>query len=195
MDAMWRGLSEAAPVEESANTRYYAASDAPRCPEIDVMTVTDQEVELEPGTRRFARPGCVTLVVFWNTDTRQGQALARYTSELVWKYRRWQVRGVGIVEKTPGAGRAPAFADQHGLRFPLYYDDLSALEEMSDTADAPQETAVPSIFIVDRKGRLRFYRGGFRFAATRVERREVIQESAPAGRAIEDYLKRILSES
>ncbi|MHC4789252.1 MAG: hypothetical protein ACYS8K_08650, partial [Planctomycetota bacterium] len=69
---------------------------------------------------------------------------------------------------------------------------------MADRIGAEQETAVPSIFIVDRQMRLRFFRPGFRFMTGALDPRrpggEVVQESAPRGRTVEAYLRRILSE-
>jgi peroxiredoxin len=197
-DDAWRVLTEATPLEKAEGTRYYSAEQAPRCPDIKVDTVLGNRLELEPGKRGFAEPGYVTLVVFWTVETRQGKAVARHVSDLVQKYRQWSVRAVGIVERTPRAQAAESFADQQRLAFSLYYDDLSALEKMAGRMDAEEERAVPAVFIIDRKMRLRFYRPGFRFAAGAFDVRrpgaEIIWESAPAGQAIEDYLKSILSE-
>ncbi|KPK61975.1 MAG: hypothetical protein AMK73_07100 [Planctomycetes bacterium SM23_32] len=194
----WRALVEATPVREPEASRYFTAQKAPACPAIEVATALGSDMELKPGSRGFAEPGCVTLVVFWTVDTRQGKAAARHVSDLVHKYSQWRVRAVGIVERTARAEAAESFARQQGLAFSLYYDDLSALEDMADRADAEEERAVPAIFIIDRRMRLRFYRAGFRFAAGAFDERrpgeEIIWESAPRGHSVEDYLRTILSE-
>jgi hypothetical protein len=191
LEAFFSGAS----VAESSNTKFFSAAEAPNCPEISVTTVQGKEISLGPGKRGFAEPGCVTLIVFWDEERAHGPVAARHVSDLVHKYAKWRVRGVGIVEKTAHADRSLTYAS--GLAFDLYYDDLSALKEMSSEAGAEVTTAVPSIFIVDRKMRLRFYRAGFRFNMGGIRkdpRTQTVMESAPAKQTIEDYLKTILNE-
>ena len=75
---------------------------------------------------------------------------------------------------------------------------MSALREMTDCAGAGGEPRVPSIFIADRQGRLRFHRPGFaynvRMGDAYQPNEPLIEENAPRGRSIEDYLQGILGE-
>lgn len=190
----WEQLARATPLERARNTTFFAAEGAPRCPAIEV-TADGREVELSPGEGGFAQTGTVTLVVFWTADRGAGQAAIVHARELVRKYRRWRVGGVSIVPRGPTAAASQQFAEQLGLGFPFYLDDLSALKRLSKAADAQLRTAVPSVFIIDRRQRLRFYRGGFHYALTLGdETGQTVLESAPPGDAIEDYLKAILAE-
>ena len=190
---LWDELLDAVPIEGASETKYFSAPNAERCPKIEVVTAGDKEVEFEPG-----EPGRVTLVVFWSMDSSTGRAAMRHASDLAHTYRQWGVQAIGIVEKTASASGAESFGPQHGITCPFYYDDLSALEDMSDEVGAKQDTAVPSIFIVDRQMRLRFYRAGFRYMvgadATARPGQEVVKESTPTGECIEDYVQRILEE-
>jgi len=187
-------FSEAS-IKDSSDTRFFSPSEAPTCPEISVATDQGKKISLGPGKRGFAEQGYVTLIVFWHVEY-HGLAAARHISDLVHRYAQWKVRCVGIVEKTPQANLSQTYVNDAHLAMDLYYDDLSALKEMSSEADAKVTTAVPSIFIVDRKMKLRFYRAGFRFNLGRVQGPlpAAIIESAPAKQSIEDYLKTILNE-
>lgn len=191
--SLWEELSKAVPIEGASETKYFSPPNAERCPTIKVTTAADKEVKLEPG-----EPGRVTLVVFWSVDSASGKAAMRHISDLAHKYRIWGVQAIGIVEKTRSASDAESFGTQQGITCVFYYDDLSALEDMSDEVGAEEDTAVPSIFIVDRQMRLRFYRAGFRYmlgaVATTRPGGETILESTPAGEGIEDYLRKILDE-
>ena len=199
---LWDVLTEAAPLAASEHTRYFSAEEAKRCPAIQVATGAGEEATLEPGTAGYAEPGSVTLVVFWSMDIPRAQAAARHVGNLVRKYQRWRVRAVGIVEKTRSAGLSESFAEQYGLPFRLYYDDLSALKRMSRAARAESRTALPSVFIIDRKGRLRFHRADSRYTLTepagqfdeRLPGREHVGENALPDEHIEDYLTMILQE-
>ena len=180
-------------------TLFVAADEAKKCPTIEVSTTAQgRSVKLVPGTQGYAEPGTVTIVVFWSMDALPAVRAAQHVSDLVRKYGGLTVRGVGIVEKTPSAPRAEAFARWQGLALRLLYDDLSALKKMSRQMDVEIKTALPSIFIIDRGGRLRFHRGGFRFWAelkqSEKSRYEIINESAAEGQKIEDYLRLILAE-
>ncbi len=191
--AVWDDLLDAVPIEGASETKYFSPPNAERCPTIKVVTAAEKEVELEPG-----QLGRVTLVVFWSVDSTSGKAAMRHVSDLVRKHREWGVQAIGIVEKTRSASAAESFGTQQGITCVFYYDDLSALEDMSDEVGAEEDTAVPSIFIVDRQMRLRFYRAGFpyilKLTATTRRGQEVIEESTPTGERIEDYLGRILEE-
>lgn len=193
-EALWQGLTEGVPLEEPVRTKFFSQGKGPSCPKVKVATARGEKVAIQPG-----RLGHVTLVVFWRVDSSGGRTAVRYVNDLAHKYRELSVRGIGIAEKTQPPVVAAAFAARHGITLPFYYDDLSALEEMSEEVDAEEETAVPSVFIIDREMRIRFYRAGFRYAVGARGRRmageEMVYESAPAGKSIEDYLRLILGES
>jgi hypothetical protein len=188
-------LSEFTPFEERTGTRFYRAEEAPRCPQVRVETSEGQETRLD-----IARTGYVTLVLFWRPEEMNSQLALRHFSDLVHRYRRFRVRGMTIVARTRGAKQAPELARSMGVDLPLHYDDLSlsALREMAGAANAEEATAMPAGFIVDGRGRLRFYRPGFSFNIITTgqppDARQVLTENAVPGKALEDYLKRILRE-
>jgi hypothetical protein len=198
----WQDLSETTQVKEPPNTRYFDAAKAPACPEIEVRTAQGKEIALAPGQRGFVQPGYVTIVLFWNGEVRSARVAARHVNELIQTYAQWRVQAVSIVEKLGPKDASQAFAGQYGLTFPIYYEDnAAALQDMSGKVGANPKSVIPSIFIVDRQMRLRFFRGGFRFTvggSVGVDGQpdeEKVMESAPPGRTVEDYLKTILSES
>ena len=195
----WGGLASAVPVDESERTKYHSASEARKCPSLALTTVMGNETKLRPGQSGFAEPGTVTLVVFWGMEFAEGRAAARHVSDLVRKYRELGVRGLGVVERTRQAPASESFAAQYGLAFPIYYDMLEALKAMRKAAGAEDELGkLVAVFIVDRKMRVRFYRGEFPFSDVtggilQPGERE-LKESAAEGRAIENYLGAILNE-
>jgi len=69
---------------------------------------------------------------------------------------------------------------------------------MSKSVGAKVKTAVPSFFLIDRHGRVRFYRSGCSFWAATVRYRpvgaEVVRENAPEGQRIRDYVLKLLDE-
>ncbi|NLW50882.1 MAG: hypothetical protein GXY85_08600 [Candidatus Brocadiaceae bacterium] len=213
---IWGAVDAALPVEESPRTRYLNASDARRCPKLNLLTETGGDIKLRPGERGFAERGTVTLVVFCQLEVGEGRAAAQHVSDLVSKYGRYGVRAVGIVPRTPRSLElARVFPDRMGLQFPIYFDVLKGLKAMRKAVGADDELSkLVAIFIVDREQRVRFYRGEFPFVeqvggrrGTQPVRRlgqhdEVLPsgavtlvESTPEGRRVEDYLRIILSES
>jgi len=192
----WQALEQAVPLEEPAGTKYFtAAAEAPVCPRVKLLTGQGKEVSVGPDTPGFVMRGDITLIVFWSMDDTSARMAARHVSDLARKYQAYRVRAVGIVARTAKAPESHAYAESFRLAFPLYFDDLSALEEMSEQVGADVKTAVPSIFIVDRQCRLRFYRPGFRHALVGEFGGQKVSESAPAHQAIEDYLMALLNES
>ncbi|MHC5034652.1 MAG: redoxin domain-containing protein [Planctomycetota bacterium] len=196
-DAILRTLG---PTSLASDTKFFAQAEAVPCPGLNVSSFSGAEVKLEPGARGFAESGNVTLIVFWSMDDPAAKAAARHVSDLTRKYAQWRVRGVGIIEKTAAAAAGHSFAMHQGITFPLYYDDLSAVQKMSKLVGAESRAAIPAMFIVDRQLRVRFYRPGFQFVSTiagpdaRLPGAETVEESAPQGETIEDNLRRILSE-
>ena len=197
-NATWQALASAVPVEESERTKYYSASEARKCPSLELTTVLGNVTNLRPGQSGFAEPGTVTLVVFWAMEFIEGQAAARHVSDLVKQYRELGVRGLGVVERTRLAPASQPFADRYQLAFPVYYDTLGALKAMRKAAGAEDDLGkLAAVFIVDRNMRVRFYRGEFPFSVTGgvlQPGERPLKESAAEGRAIENYLGVILNE-
>lgn len=173
---------------------YEKASDAPRCPKIRVDSGEGRLQTLRPG-----RKGSVTMVVFWAMHFPAAQWAAQLAGELQRKYERYGLEVIGILEKTKGYQNAPAFLGNKQIRYPIYADKLDALDEMTSAVKADIAEALPSIFIIDANGRIRFYAHGFSLNSQLIEIRgrrltEEVSENAPAGERIEDYLRRLLKE-
>ncbi len=187
-------LDQAMPMQEPGALTYFAAGVAPECPTLRVHDRDGRRLDLTPGQLDY-----VTIVVFCMSDPNSLAAL-QHVNELVHTYRRFGVRAIAIVGRTRGAERAPEFLESAGVRMPVYWDDTrwSALRRMAGRADSSTPTAVPAIFLVDRRGRMRFYRPGFRYTiqVPDLDRHQEGQlvESAPRGRRVVDYLERILRE-
>jgi len=190
-------LADLNTLRKSAENKLIAAEQASECPMVDLRTLQGQQTELQLG-----RAGYVTLVVFWAMDTPQSQACVKHISDLVGRYSQFGVRAVGVVEPTRYAEDAPDFAARHELAMPLYYDSLrqTALRKLAGEVGAKQERAVPAVFIIDRRLKLRFYRPGFRHFRRSALMPDgtgviVIGEDVPEDQTIEHFLKQILKES
>lgn len=208
----WNVLSAALTLDTSEHTRFTSAAEARKCPALRVQTALEGRVDLRPGQPGFAEPGAVTLVVFWQMELTEGRAAAQHINDLARRYRQYGVRAVGIVERTRGADDAISFLTRQGIGYPVYYDTLGALKAMRKAARADDPLGrLVAIFIIDRKGLVRFYRGEFPYTekigstsrAGDVIRgggeaiptgRIELEESTPAGQRIEDYLTTILRE-
>jgi peroxiredoxin len=190
---MMEMVDRGSPVATVEGTKVIAADSAELCPKVTVTTLEGRRTEVQ-----LSRAGYVTLVVFWSMEWADARAVARHTSDLEKQYREWRVRAVGVLLKTPRADTALEFMKAAGIQYPLYVDDLTALKEMADAADADTPEAMPAVFIVDRRQRVRFYRPGFAFMMGGTNRQDplalTVLESAPQGKRIEDYLKAILQE-
>jgi len=179
-------------VQSRAETVFLAPERAKECPKLEVATAENESTTIQP-----AKEGSVTLVVFWTVAVPMGRAAARYASQVRRRYGPQGVRVYGIAEKTAGGYKGvQEFLRSQGIAYPVYYDDFHALKEMSDAMGT--RVAVPSIFIIDRARRVRFFRAGFSFfARTSVyprARYEFVFENAPKGDRIRDYVETILKE-
>jgi hypothetical protein len=211
----WSIVGSALTVDESTHTKYVGPTEARECPKLKVSTAMEQEVELRPGQSGFAEPGSVTLVVFWQMELTEGRAAAQHVQDLVRKYGGYGARAVGVVERTAGAVDAVTFLTRQGIGYPVYYDTLGALKAMRKAARADDRLGkLVAIFIIDRKQRVRFYRGEFPYSESVggaasayggivrpnpdsdvIPTGQVrLTESAPEGHRIEDYLRMILNE-
>ena len=198
-----QALDKQAPVPVPEGTRVFSAGNSKECPVIKVRSFQGETLKLQPG-----KAGYVTLVVFWSMEWPAAKAVARYVSDLQRRYAQFGVRAVGILLNTPNVKLAHQFARWQQIRYPFYLDDLSALKKMAGKVGADDKRAMPAVFIVDRRLRLRFYRPGFAFTILeegrkddrkgtreRVDpRKKTVEEAVPDGQRIEDYLKMLLDE-
>jgi hypothetical protein len=224
----WWNVAEETPLlPEEASVALVPASKAESAPKLTVSYIDGSRVRITPGAK-----GRVTIVLFWSMDVPvpagavqdpesyireepvnvASTAAAKHVRDLVNKYGRMGVRGLGIVERTfvpAGKDRklvptgtyklAPAFLQAKEVQYPNYYDDFSALKRMCKAAGLEYKRAeLPFIFIVDGRQTVRFGQWGFGYIAGRLSQHDVTDEhivdNAPGGRRIEDYLVRILKE-
>ncbi len=189
------GMQALASMRKPIGNDFVAADDAEQCPMIHVTTPDGKEQDMQPG-----RAGYVTIVVVWSMDTVPGRTALLVVNDLVQRYARFSVRGVGIVEPTEHAAEAVQAAASQKIRMALYFDDLKqkALRALAGAAGASNRTGFPAIFIIDRRLRLRFYRLGFRFSRASVmdngRRVDQWNEDVPKDETIEHYLAQILAE-
>jgi len=185
-------------------TRFFPANEADRCPIVKVKTAQGQAQKI-----RLGREGYVTLVLFWSMDTSATRAAARHISDLQRQYREFRVTAVSVILNTPNLHYVEGFTRGQGIRYPIYIDDdLSATKKMASAAGAADKTAIPAIYIIDRHQRLRYYRPGFLYTILEKDKdvdlhgtpdrsdpsRRKVEDSAPPGQRVEDYLVSILEE-
>ena len=180
---------------------------------------------LEGEARQFlpARVGGITLVVFWSMDVPATRAAGRYAADLSNIYGKMGLQVVGIVEKTVVPARtpegqpiegqvleaykyAPAFMTSQGMRYPVFYDDFTALRAMAKAAREKVGNDAPMFFLVDRQQRVRFSKLGFSFVggvgawspggwgAPPQLTGEALIEIAADGEHIRDYIEKLLKE-
>jgi hypothetical protein len=184
-----------AALRKPLQNEFIPADKAAQCPLVRLTSPEGKQEDVQPGRLSF-----VTIVVVWTMDTRPGKAAVLHVNDLLRRYANVGVRAVGIVEMTAGAKDATAFADAMQIAMPFYYDDLkqSALHTLAGEVGSSVSGAVPSIFIIDRHLKLRFYRPGFHYSMTGavVGGRTVYHfaEDAPEDQTIEYYVKELLQE-
>ncbi len=181
-------------------TIFVSAEEARQCPTIRLATsLQAKAIDVKPGAPGYAEDGTITIVVFWSLDVVQSAVAVRHVSDLIRKYGRLGVRGLGVIEKTKNAAAAAWFAEQKGLSLRIAYDDATALKKLRRHIGAKVPTALPSIFIIDRQGRLRFFRSTFPSWIQQIEGddgtlEEEVWDSMPEPERVEDYLNLILAE-
>jgi hypothetical protein len=202
----WDRITGAETLPEPESTVFVPASEAEECPDLDVYRSDNSEFTIEPGRPGYIERGHVTILVFWKMERLAGRGAARYVSDLARKYRGLRVRAIGIVEEGVSVEAVNTFANNQGLAFPIFYDLYEALPDLRDAIGATDaDRPGCAVFIIDRKLRLRFYRSNLTFAAgmlsegagARARYRpgmEMVGESVPPGKSVEDYLIRILKE-
>ncbi|MGA7122338.1 MAG: TlpA disulfide reductase family protein, partial [Polyangiaceae bacterium] len=115
-----------------------------RGPDFSRKTVTgDSTVSLR------ALEGKVTIVDFWATWCEPCKKSFPKLEALNAKYSENGLRIVGISEDDDTSG-IPAFASELGTRFPLVWDENKSI------ASKWQPKSMPTTFVVDRKGTVRF---------------------------------------
>jgi len=132
-----------------------------RGPEFSRKTVTgDRTVSLR------SLEGKVAIVDFWATWCEPCKKSFPKLEELNRKYKESGLQVVGISEDDDTAA-IPAFASELGARFPLiWYENKSIASKW-------QPSAMPTTFIVDRKGTVRFVHLGYRTGEEAEIEREV----------------------
>ncbi|HXN32014.1 MAG TPA: TlpA disulfide reductase family protein [Polyangiaceae bacterium] len=98
--------------------------------------------------------GKVAIVDFWATWCEPCKKSFPKLEELNVKYKRNGLEIVGISEDDDKAG-IPTFASELGARFPLIWDENKSI------ASQWQPRSMPTTFVVDRKGTVRFVHLGF----------------------------------
>jgi cytochrome c biogenesis protein CcmG/thiol:disulfide interchange protein DsbE len=120
-----------------------------RGPEFSRKTVTgNRTVSLR------ALAGKVTIVDFWATWCEPCKKSFPKLEVLSAKYKGDGLVVIGISEDDESAGIA-AFASDSGARFPLIWDENKSI------ASQWQPKSMPTTFVVDRKGTVRFVHLGF----------------------------------
>jgi cytochrome c biogenesis protein CcmG, thiol:disulfide interchange protein DsbE len=101
-----------------------------------------------------ALEGKVTIVDFWATWCEPCKKSFPKLEALNAKYNENGLRIVGISEDDDISG-IPAFASELGTRFPLIWDENKSI------ASKWQPKSMPTTFVVDRKGTVRFVHLGY----------------------------------
>jgi len=196
------------PAKHQPGTFYFAPEDAPKCPPL----VLTRRFTGGAATEVFDFQGKVTIIFLAGTTARGDQSLFCYGRDLLARkeYRRPdsrrslypELQAKAIIERTFGADKVAVFFRYQRIKYPFYYDDLDcdAQKTLANIVGA-KERVWPVTCIVDRKGRIRFYRTGFKSNSISVSPRPgynpkgrdaVIQERVPDGHRIRDYLEYIL---
>jgi len=169
----------------------FSAAEAPECPHINVVDPLGRDTRTWP-----AHEGAVTLIVFWEPEAETSLWALRHVDELVREYRSRRVEGISIVPGRESMDMAYEAARLQHVELPVFGDPSSAaLVQMTGALSPGAQGTVPSVFITDRRGRLRFLRPGFSFLLNPHDPKgRVLRENAPPGQSIRDYLKRIAGE-
>jgi len=194
------------PLPTVPGTRYFSPGNAPASPEI---MVTSTPKGPRPQELITAMPGYVTIVVFSGMFMNADKAALRHARDIRRKYRQniFRLRVVGVIEPTRFYEQAERFAAEQRLGFPLYYDNTKsdALRQML-RAVGERNVQLPAIFLIDREGRIRLCRLGFKFAVVfkgpaepgaRPDVRpgeEEVSEARPRGQRVTDYVELLLDE-
>jgi hypothetical protein len=189
-------------------TFYFAAKDAPACPR---LLLSSRFSGVVPAPQ-FDLQRHVTIIFLAGTVSPVDQALFPYGRDLLKRkeYRRPDNRGSiypelqakAIIERTERAEKIGLFFRLHHIKYPYYYDGNERESHKALAKAVGADSGVwPVTCILDRKGRIRFYRTGFRSniithsarAGYEPKTRDAeVTERAPVGHRISDYLDYIL---
>jgi hypothetical protein len=190
------------PRRNEYDVKLFSPDDAPKAPSLEVrpvmaLSAPQQKVHL-------ARPNEVTMVVFAGMDMSASAYALQKVNRLVEKYGRevYPVNAVGIIMPTRGHERAPNWHRSRDIQYPFYYDDvkMTALKRMSRAADIDTPENFPAVFIVGRRGGIRYYRHGFKATVypedtTKKNPRLIIEENVPEEYTLENGLRIVLRKN
>jgi cytochrome c biogenesis protein CcmG, thiol:disulfide interchange protein DsbE len=121
-------------------------------PDFSVAPVTGAKGEVSLK----ALHGKVVLVDFWGTFCTPCKSSFPKLQALNAKYATAGLQVVGISEdEAEDRGKIPAFASAYGARFPIGWDEDRAISQRY------QPETMPSSFLIDRKGIVRFSHVGY----------------------------------
>jgi cytochrome c biogenesis protein CcmG, thiol:disulfide interchange protein DsbE len=121
-------------------------------PDFRAKAVTGESKEVALSGLR----GQVVLVDFWGTFCEPCKRSFPRLQTLSQKYAGQGLRVVGVSEDEPeDKGKIPLFADTYGAKFALVWDDDKAI------ARAYKPETMPSSFLIDRQGVVRYAHVGF----------------------------------
>ncbi len=130
------------------------AADTPRpAPKLELMTFGGETFSLA------ANKGRVVLVKFFLTECNHCQRTARAIMPI---YNEWKSRGlevIGVAINPDAAQQVPDFRRRFGVTYPIARGDRSTLTTFGDIS-AVARFSVPYIFLVDRRGVIRYVHPG-----------------------------------
>ena len=122
-------------------------------PRVVFRTLSGQPISVE----QFR--GKVVLLKFFLTDCQHCQ---RTTTHIVPIYHEWKSRGLevlGVAINPDARDLIPEFARRFDVTYPLAVGDVGMIPAFGDTS-AVQRVSVPYIFMIDRKGNIRYEHPG-----------------------------------
>ena len=130
------------------------AADAPRpAPKLDLMTLEGETFSLS------AKKGKVVLVKFFLTECQHCQRTAKALMPI---YNEWRSRGlevIGVAINPDAVQQVPEFKRRFGVTYPIARGDRSTLTTFADLS-AVARFSVPYIFLIDRRGAIRYVHPG-----------------------------------
>jgi hypothetical protein len=190
------------PDENEYNVKFFSPDEAGTAPTVELRPI----VTLDDRPRRvpLARRNEVTIVVFADMYFKNSAYALRKVNELVKKYDNvYPVNAVGIIMPTGRRANPANWKTQRKIIYPFYHDDtdMTALKRMAKAAGIEAPENFPATFIVDRHGRIRYYRHGFGYQATSYEDRvgapetgTTIEENVPREYTLENGLRLVLGD-
>lgn len=151
------GESPVPPVIEGY-VEWFPADKAKQAPDLQVETFAQKPKWLEFG--KYPVP---TLLFFWDCSNYYCANAAKYVQQLQDEFKRKHMpfRVIGVIMKRKGKVAAyRAFLRRQDIVYTNFFDNSEALRKMAGSSD---KAVVPSFFILDRQGRVRMRKAGFKF--------------------------------